>query len=238
MSGLTAEKKHKLHVAIIMDGNGRWAHARGLPRTMGHKAGIEALRRTLDVARDLPISHLTLYSFSTENWDRPAGEVHELMGLLRYYLKNEMATLHKNNVRLRVIGDRGRLDPDIAEMIAKAESKTASNMGLCLVLALSYGGRQEITAAVQALAAKAKAGQVDPSAIDMDLIAGHLYTHDVPEPDLVIRTSGEQRLSNFLIWQAAYAEFVFQDVLWPDYTREHLESALREYETRERRFGK
>lgn len=238
MTPLSSPHPSKLHVAIIMDGNGRWAHARGLPRTLGHKAGIEALRRTLDAARDLPISHMTLYSFSSENWDRPAGEVHELMGLLRYYLKNELATLHKNKVRLRVIGDRARLDPDIADMIAKAEAKTAANTGLNLILALSYGGRQEITQAVRSLAAKVASGEVDPTAIDTNSIAAHLYAPEVPDPDLVIRTSGEQRLSNFLIWQAAYAEFVFQDVLWPDYAKEHLEAALTEYHARERRFGK
>jgi len=228
----------KLHVAIIMDGNGRWARARGLPRTMGHKAGIEALRRTLEAAKALPISHLTLYSFSSENWSRPAEEVGELMGLLRYYLKNEFATLHKNNVRINVIGDRDRLDPDIADMIAKAEKKTAANTAITLTLALSYGGRQEIVTAVQAIAKQVADGKVDPSAIDMDRISAHLYTADMPDPDLVIRTSGEKRTSNFLIWQSAYAEYVFQEVLWPDFSREHLEAALKEFETRERRFGR
>ena len=228
----------KLHVAIIMDGNGRWAAGRGLPRTMGHKAGIEALRRTLDAAANLPIGTMTLYSFSSENWGRPELEVKELMGLLRFYLKHELASLLKNNVRLRVIGDRERLDHDISEMICEAEKKTASNTGLCLVLALSYGGRQEIASAVRAIAQKVAKGEVDPASVDLDLIESSLYTHDMPEPDLVIRTSGEQRLSNFLIWQAAYAEFVFQEVLWPDYGREHLEAALQEYRVRERRFGK
>ena len=228
----------KLHVAIIMDGNGRWARSRGLPRTMGHKAGIEALRRTLQAAKELPISHLTLYSFSSENWSRPAEEVGELMGLLRFYLKNELATLHKNNVRINVIGDRARLDPDIADMIAKAEKKTAENTAITLTLALSYGGRQEIASAVQAIARQVAAGKVDPSAIDMDMISAHLYTADMPDPDLVIRTSGEKRTSNFLIWQSAYAEYVFQEVLWPDFSREHLEAALKEFEGRERRFGK
>jgi len=230
--------ENKLHVAIIMDGNGRWARARGLPRTMGHKAGIDALRRTLEAARALPISHLTLYSFSAENWSRPAQEVGELMGLLRYYLKHELATLYKNNVRICVIGDRAALAPDIAEMIVQAEQKTAANKAITLTLALSYGGRQEITAAVQAIARDVAAGKVDPSAIDMNTIAAYLYTADMPDPDLVIRTSGEKRTSNFLIWQSAYAEYVFQEVLWPDFSREHLESALKEFETRERRFGK
>lgn len=221
-----------------MDGNGRWARARGLPRTMGHKAGIEALRRTLEAARNLPISHMTLYSFSSENWGRPADEVHELMGLLRFYLKHELASLHKNNVRLRIIGDRERLDRDIAEMISAAEEKTAANTAITLTLALSYGGQQEITAAVRSIAEDVARGEMIPDSITSETIHGRLYTHDMPDPDLVIRTSGEQRLSNFLIWQAAYAEFVFQDVLWPDYGREHLTAALDEFHARERRFGK
>lgn len=221
-----------------MDGNGRWARARGLPRTMGHKAGIDALRRTLEAARDLPISHMTLYSFSSENWGRPADEVHELMGLLRFYLKHELASLHKNNVRLRIIGDRERLDRDIAEMISAAEEKTAANTAITLTLALSYGGQQEITAAVRSIAEDVARGEMIPDSITSETIHGRLYTHDMPDPDLVIRTSGEQRLSNFLIWQAAYAEFVFQDVLWPDYGREHLTAALDEFHARERRFGK
>lgn len=230
--------EQKLHVAIIMDGNGRWARARGLPRTMGHKAGIEALRRTLEAARDFPISHLTLYSFSAENWNRPLEEVGELMGLLRFYLKNEIAALHKNDVRLRVIGDRARLDKDIASMIEEAEAKTAQNTSLNLTLALSYGGRQEIAQAVRDIAAKVRSGEVDPSAIDRNMISAHLYTRDMPDPDLVIRTSGEKRISNFLIWQSAYAEYVFQEVLWPDFSSEHLAAALKEYNARERRFGK
>lgn len=228
----------KLHVAIIMDGNGRWARARGLPRNMGHKAGIDALRRTLEAARTFPISHLTLYSFSSENWGRPVEEVHDLMGLLRYYLKNELASLHKNNVRLRIIGDRTRLDRDIADMIAAAEKKTEGNTAITLTLALSYGGQQEITMAVRSIAEKVARGDLAVDAISTETIGAHLYTHDMPNPDLVIRTSGEQRLSNFLIWQAAYAEFVFQDVLWPDYGHAQLEAALAEFHARERRFGK
>jgi undecaprenyl diphosphate synthase len=228
----------KLHVAIIMDGNGRWAAARGLPRTMGHKAGIEALRRTLDATRELPISHLTLYSFSAENWDRPIGEVKDLMGLLRYYLKNELDTLHKNGIRLRIIGHRAPLENDIATMIANAESKTASNVGLQLTLALSYGGRQEITAAVCSLAQEVARGELTPDMIDETIVSQHLYTRDLPDPDLVIRTSGEKRISNFLLWQSAYAEYVFQDVLWPDFSKENLAAALDEFFARERRYGK
>lgn len=235
---LVSSAPEKLHVAIIMDGNGRWAAARGLPRTMGHKEGIEAVRRALNAARELPISHLTLYSFSAENWNRPALEVRELMGLLRYYLKNEFATLHKNNVRIRVIGERARLDADIVQMIEDAEKKTASNTALTLTLALSYGGRQEILAAVQAVAEKAVRGEIAADRIDDRAFAEHLYTHDLPDPDLVIRTSGEQRISNFLLWQSAYAEYVFTDVLWPDFGAEHLAAALEEFRNRERRFGK
>lgn len=235
---MTDQDEKKLHVAIIMDGNGRWAEARGLPRTKGHREGIEALRRTLEATRSLPISHLTLYSFSTENWSRPAEEVGELMGLLRFYLKNELARLHKNGIRLRVIGDRGLLEPDIADMIEEAEIKTVANTSLNLTLALSYGGRQEIIAAAQSIAREIQAGNLKPSEIDQACFAAHLYTHDLPDPDLVIRTSGEQRTSNFLIWQSAYAEYVFQDVLWPDYGGEHLAAALEAFKTRERRFGK
>jgi len=238
MTSMTSTTPSKLHVAIIMDGNGRWAAARGKARTMGHKAGIEAVRRTLEAAKTLPISHLTLYSFSTENWSRPAGEVSELMGLLRYYLRHELATLHKNNVRIRIVGERSLLDPDIAQMIADAEGKTKDNTAITLILALSYGGRQEIVAATRALAAKVAAGELAPEAVDEAAIAAHLYAPDVPDPDLVVRTSGEQRLSNFLIWQAAYAEFVFQDVLWPDYGEEHLRAALADYASRDRRFGR
>lgn len=232
------DETQKLHVAIIMDGNGRWAESKGKARTMGHKAGIEALRRTLEAARELPISHLTFYSFSTENWSRPEGEVMELMGLLRYYLRNEFKTLHKNNVRLHVIGDRDLLDNDIVKMIEDAEAKTADNTALDLTLALSYGGRQEITTSVQAIAKKVAAGDLAPDAIDEATIASHLYTNYMPDPDLVIRTSGEKRTSNFLIWQAAYAEYVFQDVLWPDFDGKHLAAALEEYQMRDRRFGK
>ncbi len=227
-----------LHVAIIMDGNGRWAAARGLPRTMGHKAGIEAVRKTLRAARDLSVSHLTLYSFSAENWNRPEEEVHELMGLLRFYLKNELATLHKNKVRIRMIGDRQRLDADIAKMIGDAEKQTENNTAITLVLALSYGGRQEIAAAARALAQETVSGKIAPEDIDEKLFAAKLTTGDLPDPDLVIRTSGEIRISNFLLWQSAYAEYVFTDVLWPDFDGEHLARAIEEYRRRERRFGR
>lgn len=227
-----------LHVAIIMDGNGRWAAARGRPRTMGHKAGIDAVRRTLDAAREKGVRYLTLYSFSSENWNRPEEEVHELMSLLRFYLKNELASLDKNKVRLRIIGDRGHLDPDIAAMIARAEEQTKKHESFNLTLALSYGGRQEIVRAARLLAEKASKGEIAPEQVDEKQVASHLYTHDLPDPDLVIRTSGEMRISNFLLWQSAYAEYVFSDVLWPDFGAEHLAKALEDYKLRERRFGR
>ena len=226
-----------LHVGIIMDGNGRWAAARGLPRTMGHRAGMEALNRTLQASRKLPISHLTIYSFSAENWRRPLEEVHELMGLLRYYLRSELANLHRENIRLRVIGERAMLPPDIITMIDHAEQLTEKNNSYTLNVALSYGSRQEITAAARALAQQVAAGTLKPEDIDEAALGAGLYTHDTPDVDLIIRTSGEQRLSNFLLWQAAYAEFVFLDTLWPDFGAADMERALDEFTKRERRYG-
>ncbi len=231
------ENERPLHVAIIMDGNGRWAKNRGLPRTLGHKAGIEAVRRTLRAARELPISHLTLYSFSSENWRRPEDEVRELMRLLRFYLKSEIATLHKEGVRVRVVGDREALPEDIVKGILQAEDLTKNNQAITLTLALSYGGRQEIAAAARAVAADVAAGRLTPNQIDMNCFAQHLFTADMPDPDLVIRTSGEKRISNFLLWQSAYAEYVFMDILWPDFGADSLQLALREYRGRERRYG-
>ena len=225
------------HVAIIMDGNGRWAKSRGLPRTAGHKRGADAVRRTVEAARELGVSYLTLYAFSSENWKRPAGEVTDLMGLLRLYLRNEIANLNKNGVRLRIIGDRGRLGPDTVALVQDAESKTASNTALTLVLALSYGGRQEIIEAARAIALDVAAGRIDASAIDEEAFSRNLYTMDIPDPDLLIRTSGEKRISNFLLWQSAYAEMVFQDVLWPDFGRSQLEEAIQDFHSRERRYG-
>lgn len=229
--------ERKLHVGIIMDGNGRWAAARGLPRTMGHRAGIEALNRTLRACRELPISHLTIYSFSSENWRRPLAEVRELMHLLRFYLRGELANLHRENIRLRIIGERHMLPPDIVAMIDHAEKLTAGNTHFVLNVALSYGARQEITAAARALAQQVAEGTLRPQDIDESSLAAGLYTHDTPDPDLIIRTSGEQRLSNFLLWQAAYAEFVFLDTLWPDFGDRDLRQALDEYHKRERRYG-
>jgi undecaprenyl diphosphate synthase len=232
-----AETAQKLHVAIIMDGNGRWATSRGLPRTMGHRSGIEAVRRTLRAARDLSISHLTLYSFSSENWRRPVMEIEELMKLLRFYLRSELASLHKEGIRVRIIGDRRTLPSDIVDLIEHAEELTQDNKTLTLILAISYGGRQEITWAARGVAKAVERGELKAEAIDEHLVQSFLFTGGIPDPDLVIRTSGEKRISNFLLWQAAYAEFVFQDVLWPDYGNEHLTEAINEYRRRERRYG-
>lgn len=227
----------KLHLGIIMDGNGRWAAARGLPRSLGHRAGMEALNRTLKACRNLPISHVTIYSFSAENWRRPLEEIQELMGLLRFYLRSELANLHRENIRLRVIGDRTMLAPDIVTMIEHAEQLTEKNTSYTLLVALSYGARQEITHAARHLAAQVAAGTLKPDEIDEAALGAALYTHDVPDPDLIIRTSGEQRLSNFLLWQAAYSEFVFLDTLWPDFGEKELQLALYEFHKRERRYG-
>lgn len=225
------------HVAIIMDGNGRWAKARGMPRIAGHRRGAEAVRRTVKASVELGIRYLTLFGFSSENWRRPIGEVEGLMGLLRHYLRGEIAELHANGVRLQVIGDRSRLSSDIVTMIANAEELTGANDRLRLIVALSYGGRDEIARAARRIAEEVKAGRVQPEAIDEACFAGYLLTAGVPDPDLVIRTSGEQRLSNFLLWQSAYSELVFTETLWPDFGKSDLEGALRDYQGRERRYG-
>jgi len=225
------------HIAIIMDGNGRWAQARGLPRVAGHRRGAEAVRRTLIAASELGIPYLTLFGFSSENWKRPLGEVDDLMGLLRHYLRGEIAELHRNGVRLRVIGEINRLSSDLVTLITNAEALTRDNQGINLTIALSYGGRAEIVAATRAIATEVAAGNLAVAAIDEDLIAGHLFTADLPDPDLLIRTSGEQRISNFLLWQCAYAELVFTKTLWPDFGRSDLEDAIAEYCGRERRYG-
>lgn len=225
------------HVAVIMDGNGRWAKARGLPRTAGHKKGVDAVRRTVEAAGDLGIGYLTIFSFSSENWRRPEEEVSDLMQLLRFYLRSEIADLHRNGVRLRVIGDRSRLSEDINRLIENAESLTRDNRRLTLVVALSYGARQEIALAARRLAEEVRAGTLDPKDIDEDSVSSRLFTADIPDPDLIVRTSGEKRISNFLLWQAAYAELVFLDTLWPDFTKRDLEAAIEEFHRRERRFG-
>ena len=226
-----------VHVGIIMDGNGRWAEQRSLPRFEGHRRGVEALRRTVRAAIDLGIGYLTVYSFSSENWTRPKDEVRGLMGLLKRFIRKDLAELHANGVRIRVIGERSGLPSDIGPLLTEAEEMTRANPGLVLVVAFNYGGRQEIVAAARALAAEAAAGRLDPSRIDADLFQSRLSTAGLPDPDLVIRTSGEQRLSNFLPWQAAYSELVFTSVLWPDFDRACLEHALAEFARRERRFG-
>jgi undecaprenyl diphosphate synthase len=225
------------HIAIIMDGNGRWAQARGLPRIAGHRRGAEAVRRTVTAAGELGIPYLTLFGFSSENWKRPLAEVDDLMGLLRHYLRGEIAELHRNGVRLRIIGDRGRLAPDIVTLIANAEALTCENTGVNLTVALSYGGRAEIVAAVRAIAAKAVDGELTPDAIAEEAISQHLFTADIPDPDLLIRTSGEQRISNFLLWQCAYSELIFTKTLWPDFGRGDLEQAIADFGGRERRYG-
>jgi undecaprenyl diphosphate synthase len=225
------------HVAIIMDGNGRWAKSRGLPRVAGHRRGADAVRRTVSAAAELGVTYLTLFGFSSENWKRPADEVDDLMGLLRHYLRGEIAELHANGVRVRVIGDRARLSPDIVTLIDNAESLTRGNGGLRLTIALSYGGRAEIASAARAIAAAVKEGRLAPEQVDEDLFARHLFTADMPDPDLVIRTSGEQRISNFLLWQTAYSELVFTSTLWPDFGKAELEQAIRDFHGRERRYG-
>jgi undecaprenyl diphosphate synthase len=236
---LAALPPHPLprHIAIIMDGNGRWAQARGLPRIAGHRSGAEAVRRTLEAAGQLGIPYLTLFGFSSENWKRPLDEVDDLMGLLRHYLRGEIAELHRKGVRLRVIGDIERLAPDIIAMIRHAEALTRDNDGINLTIALSYGGRAEIVAAARAVAAQVAAGRLPLDRVDEEAIARHLFTADLPDPDLLIRTSGEQRISNFLLWQCAYAELVFTKTLWPDFGRADLEQAIAEYGGRERRYG-
>jgi undecaprenyl diphosphate synthase len=225
------------HVAIIMDGNGRWATSRGLPRIAGHRRGAESVRRTVNAAADLGISYLTLFGFSSENWKRPLAEVDDLMGLLRHYLRGEIAELHRNGVKLRIIGQRSRLSPDIVTLIDNGETLTRNNTGLQLTIALSYGGRDEIALATRAIARRVAAGELDPEAIDEACVAEHLLTADMPDPDLVIRTSGEQRISNFLLWQTAYAEFIFTDTLWPDFAKSDLEKAVRDFHGRDRRYG-
>ena len=225
------------HVAIIMDGNGRWAQMRGLPRQEGHRRGLEALRAAVRNAGDLGVRILTLYSFSTENWRRPATEVSFLLGLLRRFVEKDLSELHAAGVRVRIIGGRDDLSPDLLRLVEHAEATTRGNMGMTLVVAFNYGARDELVRAARRLAAEAAAGRLDPAAIDEATLAARLDTADLPDPELVIRTSGETRISNFLLWQAAYAEFVFTPVLWPDFDRAAFEDALAEYGRRERRFG-
>jgi len=225
------------HVAIIMDGNGRWARARGLPRIAGHRSGAEAARRTVAAAADLGIPYLTLFGFSSENWKRPSTEIHDLMALLRHYLRGEIEELHRNGVRLKVIGQRAQFAPDIVSMIERAEAATRDNPRITLTIALSYGGRAEIVTAARAIAKQVAFGKLDPEAVDEACIARHLFTADIPDPDLLIRTSGEQRISNFLLWQCAYSELVFTKTLWPDFSKHDLDQAIADFCSRERRYG-
>jgi undecaprenyl diphosphate synthase len=225
------------HVAIIMDGNGRWAVARGLPRGEGHRRGVEALRRTVRAAGELGIRYLTIFSFSSENWSRPPAEVSELMGLLRRFVRNDLAELHQNNVRVRIIGERDGLSPDIGPLLIEAEELTRKNTGLNLIVAFNYGARQEIARAARRIAEAVARGELAPGEIDADRFSSFLDSPDVPDPDLIIRTSGEQRMSNFLLWQAAYSELVFVPGFWPDFDRTALEAVITEFRRRERRFG-
>lgn len=225
------------HIAIIMDGNGRWAKARGMPRTFGHKAGVESLRKTVKAAGDLGIEVLTVYAFSTENWHRPDDEIDALFGLLRGFIKSDLDRLDKSGVRVRVLGQRQGVPPDILTLFDQAEAQTADNTLMTLVIAFNYGGQVEIADAVRVIATKVALGVLRAEDINPQVISAHLPSHEWPNPDLVIRTSGEQRLSNFLIWQSAYAEFLVVDTLWPDFGPRDLEAALKQYALRQRRFG-
>jgi undecaprenyl diphosphate synthase len=225
------------HVAIIMDGNGRWAAARGFPRAEGHRRGVEALRRTVRTAGEIGIGILTIFAFSSENWSRPQSEIRDLLGLLRLFIRHDLADLHRNNVKVRIIGDRDSLDGDVRSLLDEAEEKTQGNDGLTLVVAFNYGARQEIARAARRLAEEAVAGRIATTDITAERLSDFMDAPDLPDPDLIIRTSGEQRLSNFLLWQSAYSELVFVPTFWPDFDRAALEQAISEYARRERRFG-
>jgi undecaprenyl diphosphate synthase len=225
------------HVAIIMDGNGRWAAARGLPRGEGHRRGVEALRRTVRAAGEIGIGILTIFAFSSENWTRPKSEIRDLLGLLRLFIRNDLADLKRNNVRVRVIGERETLAPDVRRLLEEAEEMTRDNDGMTLVVAFNYGARQEIARAAQRLADEVAAGRMSSSDISAERLSQFMDMPDLPDPDLIIRTSGEQRLSNFLLWQSAYSELVFVPTFWPDFDRAALEQAVSEFARRERRFG-
>jgi len=236
-TGLTAGARVPRHVAIIMDGNGRWAQKRGLPRAAGHKAGAEAVRRAMQAAVDNGVEVLTLYAFSSENWRRSSEEIADLTGLMRFYLERELATLDKKGVKLRLIGDYSAFGPELVARLERAVEHTAQNSRLTLVVALNYGSRAEITAAAKVLAEKAVAGEIDVGTIDENSLAAELQTAGLPELDLLIRTSGEVRLSNFLLWQAAYAELMFIDLLWPEFDEQAFVDAIERFSARERRFG-
>ena len=225
------------HVAIIMDGNGRWAKQRGLPRTEGHRRGVEKVRVCVRAAAELGVRYLTLYTFSSENWRRPKTEIMDLMGLLKRFIRRDLAELHEENVRIRVIGTEDNVEDEVAKLIRDAVQLTRDNTGLVLTVAFNYGARDEIVRAARALAAEAARGEIDPADIGMEVFAAHLDTAGVPDPDLLIRTGGDQRISNFLLWQCAYTEFLFCDAFWPDFTKDMLAAAISEFQRRERRFG-
>jgi len=225
------------HVAIIMDGNGRWAEQRGLPRSAGHRVGVEAVRRTVRAAIELGLQYLTIFSFSSENWSRPASEIDDLMGLMRRFIRRDLADLHQNGVRISIIGERERVSPELLELIDEAVALTSDNTRLNLVIAFNYGSRAEIARAARRLAERVRDGAIRPEHITPEAMAAALDTHGIPDPDLLIRTSGELRLSNFLLWQSAYTEFVFLEAYWPDFGRELLEQAIDEFRRRNRRFG-
>ncbi|MBI3246505.1 MAG: isoprenyl transferase [Deltaproteobacteria bacterium] len=235
--GLEKERLPR-HVAVIMDGNGRWAQRRGLTRVEGHKRGKAAVQAIVEASGEIGLEYLTLYAFSTENWQRPVGEVRALMSLLRRYLRTELHRLMQNNVRLRAVGDLNRLPSSVQTALAEAVHVTQANSGLTVVLAVSYGGREEIVAAARDLASAVQAGRLTPQDIDERTFSQHLWTSDIPDPDLLIRTSGEFRLSNFLLWQVAYAEIYVTETLWPDFGRDEFLCALSDYQGRERRFGR
>jgi undecaprenyl diphosphate synthase len=231
------EKAVPKHVAIIMDGNGRWAHSRGLPRAAGHRKGVEAVRRTVRAAIELGVPYLTLFSFSSENWTRPASEIDDLMGLVRGYVRRDLTDLHQNGVRLRMLGERAGIEADLLAMIDEGVTLTRNNTALNLVIAFNYGSRAEIAKAARTLAQQAVDGKITAADITPERMTDALDTQGLPDPDLLIRTSGELRLSNFLLWQAAYTEFVFLEACWPDFGRELLEQAIAEFRNRQRRFG-
>ncbi len=238
MSGSSTERTTPGHIAIIMDGNGRWASRKGLPRTAGHQQGVEAVRRTIRAATDLGIEYLTLFGFSSENWNRPLEEVSELMRLLRFYLRSETAELHRNDVRLRVIGNRTELDPDIVKMIEHAEDLTRLNKKITVAIAINYGGRNDILQATCNIAKDLQKRGIEPDFERVKAVfPDYIMTSGMPDPDLLIRTSGEKRISNFLLWQCAYSEFYYTDCLWPDFSTNELQAAINDFQSRDRRFG-
>jgi len=234
---LNGNNKIPVHVGIIMDGNGRWASRRGLPRSAGHRAGADNMREIVRAANEIGIKYLTVYAFSTENWSRPKDEVDNIMDLLLEFLKNADKEIGNNKIRIKIIGERNCLSEEIVREIDRITEKTKLNDGITLIIALNYGGRREIANAAKQLALKVKEGKLDPDDINEELVSKHLYTADIPDPDLIIRPSGEKRISNFLLWQSSYAEFWFSDVLWPDFSKKDLMEAIEVYQKRDRRFG-